>query len=70
MFSIIKPGHSRLLELEKKGRDLFIRIRTRTVLQLLTHCARQDRENGNLNDKQNHATKVTKIRKNKVNKMT
>ena len=31
---------------------------------LLTHFARQDRQNGNLKNKQNHATKVTKIRKN------
>ena len=28
---------------------------------LLTHFARQDRQNGNLESKQNHATKVTKI---------
>jgi hypothetical protein len=32
-------------------------------LCLLTHFARQDRQNGNLKNKQNHATKVTKIRK-------
>ena len=32
---------------------------------LLTHFARQDRQNGNLKNKQNHATKVTKLRKKK-----
>ena len=37
---------------------------------LLTHFARQDRQNGNLKNKQNHVTKVTKIRKNEVTKMT
>ena len=37
---------------------------------LLTHFARQDRQNGNLKNKQYHATKVTKIRKNEVTKMT
>ena len=30
-----------------------------------THFARQDRKNGNLKNKQNHATKVTKIQKRK-----
>ena len=34
---------------------------------LLTHFARQ---NGNLKNKQNHATKVTKIQKSEVTKMT
>ena len=37
---------------------------------LLTHFARQDRQNGTLKNKPNRATKVTKIRKNKVTKMT
>ena len=37
---------------------------------LLTHFARQDRQNGNLKNKQNHATKVTKIQKNEGTKMT
>ena len=35
---------------------------------LLTHDARQDRQNGNLKNKQNHATNVTKRRKNEVYK--
>ena len=30
---------------------------------LLTHFARQDKQNGNLKNKQNHAIKVTKIQK-------
>ena len=30
---------------------------------LLTHFARQDRQDGNFKNKQNHTTKVTKIRK-------
>ena len=37
---------------------------------LLTHFARRDGQNGNLKDKQNHGTKVTKIQNNKVTKMT
>ena len=37
---------------------------------LLTHFARQDRQKGNLKNKQNHATKVTKVQKNEVTKMT
>ena len=37
---------------------------------LLTHFASQDRQNGNLKNKQNHETKVTKIQKNEVTKMT
>ena len=36
---------------------------------LLTHFARQDRQNGNFKNKQNHTTTVTKIWKNKVTKM-
>ena len=37
---------------------------------LLTHFARQDRQNGNFKNKQNYTTKVTKTRKNEVTKMT
>ena len=37
---------------------------------LLTHFARQDRQNRNLKNKQNHTTEVTKIWKNEVMKMT
>ena len=37
---------------------------------VIPHFARQDRQDGNLKNKQNHATKVTKIRKNEVTKMT
>ena len=37
---------------------------------LLTHFARQDRQNGNLKNKQNHATKLTKIKnKTKLQKL-
>ena len=39
-----------------------------TYVCLLTHFARQDRQNGNLENEQNHATKVTKIRKKKLRK--
>jgi hypothetical protein len=37
---------------------------------LLTHFARQDRQNENLKNKHNHAIKVTQIQKNKVTKTT
>ena len=37
---------------------------------LLTHFARQDRQNGNLKNQQNHATELTKIKnKTKLQKL-